>query len=309
MKEIISALVLAVGLSAAGALGAQEAGTASPPAAAYPALEIQRPLEIAPRAFELRSSFSYLFTDRGFNNGGSSEKLPKDWNIFAADISLGYGVFRGIEVGASIPFLSGREVYATGQSVGDASLYGLFRLWQSRNQNDEIAFRMRITFPAGDPNRKMTIEDGQYVPDNIRTSDPVVDIFPALQARFTFPKFALRAGAEYGYRIGGNIQYGIDALDNTVRFDPGASFEANFDFLYQVNDRLVPGVSLVYFTQASNRQQHQSLDDANYLLSVNPMLEFQAAKDYDLFAAVGIPMAGKNSPNGITYILGLKARF
>ena len=81
---------------------------------------------------------------------------------------------------------------------------------------------MRITFPARPiPNRKMTIEDGQYVPDNVRTSDPVVDIFPALQVRFTFPKFALRAGAEYGYRIGGNIQYGIDALDNTVRFDPG----------------------------------------------------------------------------------------
>ena len=309
MKKIISALVLVLGLSAAWALAAQEAEQVPAPAPAYPALEIQRPLEIKPRAFELRAEFSYLSTDHGFNNDGSSEKLPRDWNIFMAEIDLGYGIFRGVEVGASIPFLNGREVYAKGQDLGDTSLYGLFRLWQSRDQNDEIALRMRITVPTGNPDRKMTIEHGKFVPDNIRTSDPVVDIFPALQARFTFPKFALRAGAEYGYRIGGNIQYGIDALDSTVRFDPGASFAANFDFLYQASDRWVPGVSLAYFTQESNRQQKHSLDDANYLLSVNPMVEFQAAKDYDLIAAFGIPLAGKNSPNGITYIVGLKTRF
>ena len=275
----------------------------------YPRLEVGRPLLLPPHTFEVRAFISYLATQNGFDNDGKSKSLPSDYDLFSADLGLGWAPFKWIEIGGTAPFFSGREVYAEGQNLGDLSAYGLFRLFQSQDRNKELAAQLRISFPTGVSNRMLTIKDKQFVPENLTTGDPSVDFFPGLQARWTIDRFAIRGFAEYGFRAAGKINYGIEGLDEIRDFAPGASFLADADFLYQLNSRFVLIGSLNYYQQAANELSNKSLDDAQEALTLIPGIQFQLDHDYDLFLNAGIPISGRNYPDGFPVSGGLEGRF
>jgi len=275
----------------------------------YPALEIQRPFLIPPASFEIRSEFSYLSTTHGFNDNGKDQKLDKNWNVFSAQLKFGYGVFKWWEVGAGLPYYSGNEMYAEGQSIGDLYIFNNFKVYETKKKDKELAGTFRASFPTGEYNRLMTIVNSNYVPETLRTGDPGIDLYPGVLARWTFKNMALRANAEYGYRFPGKIKYGIEALETSTEFDPGESLTAGVDFLYQIHSKFVILAGLGYFMQDSNKLKGESLHDAEYFLGFLPGLEFQPAPDYDIYLKTCVPLAGKNYPNGYPIILGVNTRF
>jgi len=279
------------------------------PGAQYPAKEIDRPLLIPPKSYEMRTFASYFSTHQGFDGDGNSERLPRSWRMFTASLSQGYGLFSWAEIGGSVDFYSGQEVYAKGQNIGDFSAYSVFRLYQSKNKDRELAAGLRTSFPTGNPHRKETLEDDQSRPDGLTTGDPSVDFFPFLQSRWSFGQFALRGFVEYGYHLPGKIQVGIDVLDEFKNFAPGATLSARIDGIYQHNDKLALLARLNYLSQAENKLDGESLDDATQLLSLIPGMEFQLGPDYDLLLMVELPLLGKNYPRGYPVIAGLKSRF
>lgn len=275
----------------------------------YPAREIDRPLLIPPKTYEMRSSVAYFSTHTGFNSDGDSEPLKPAWRMFTMTINAGYGVFSWAELGGSVSFYSGQEVYAKGQNIGDFSTYSLCDIYRSKNKDRELAAGLRISLPTGNPNRKETLVDEKVRPEALTTGDPALDFFPSLQTRWTIKKFALRGLAEYGYRMPGKTQTGIDVLQEYQDFAPGQSLEAEIDAIYQHNDKLAVFARLNYFNQAGNKLADESLDDAKQLLSVIPGMEFQFAPDYDLLLMVELPLLGKNYPRAYPIAACLKSRF
>jgi hypothetical protein len=275
----------------------------------YPALEVQRPFLIPRGSFEIRSEFSYLSTVRGFDDKSGNYRLPKDWTVFNADLKVGYGVFKWWEFGAGIPYLSGQEIYAKDQSIGDLYLFNNFRLYQSKTKDKEIAATFRVSLPTGESDRIMTIIDGEYFPQDIRTGDPSFDLYPGVLARWSYRNLALRANAEYGFRLSGKVKTGIEALERSATLDPGESLSAGADLLYQIHSKFVILAGISYFMQDANKLDGKGLGDAEYFLGFLPGLEFQPTPDFDVILKTSVPIAGKNYPNGYPIILGINARF
>jgi len=281
----------------------------SKPLELYPSREVERPLLLSRGLFELRSNFSYLSADEFFNEHGESEKPPRDYELFSGKMGLGHGTFDWLELGAEIPFFSGREVYAKGQGIGDLSGYALFRVYQSGEKGPELALRLRLSAPTGEPDRTFDLKNEQLVQSNIRTGDPSVDIFPALAAQWSGKKFAVRGSAEYGWRLAGNIKTGIEGLENTRNFEPGPSLEIKLDFLCQLADKWAPFASLGFFSQDANKLEGENLDDARQLLLFSPGVQYQPGRDYDFWLQAGVPISGKNFPNGYPLSAGIRGRF
>ena len=252
---------------------------------------------------------SYISTKDGFNDDGKSKSVPMGYNLFSADLGIGWAPSKWMEIGASLPYYSGRESFAEGQNLGDLSAYGLFRLFQSKDLNKELAGQLRISFPTGNPSRYLTIQDDIAVPENLTTGDPSVNFFPAILGRWTFGKFAVRGLAEYGLRESGDIKYGLEGLDETRNFKPGDSLLAEAELLFQLNTRFVLIGSLNYYQQTANELNHKSLHDTQEIFSFSPGIEFQLNRDYDLFLNAGIPIFGRNYANGYPLNGGLEGRF
>lgn len=311
MKKYLLPLVLALAFGLANVASGQDYGDEPIPEKpeAYPTLEVQRPLLIPRGTFEIKSEFSYLSTIEGFDDSGKNHKLPESWDLFSMDLKLGYGVFKWWEVGVGLPYYSGDEVYAKGQSLGDVYMFNKFRALEGKNKDWEVAPTFRISFPTGEPDRVLTVVNGQFFPEDIRTGDPSIDLYPGVLARWTYKNMALRANLEYGYRFEGKIKTGVEALETSHTFAPGQSLSAGIDFLYQIHSKIVILASLGYFQQDANKLAGESLDDAQYLLGVMPGVEFQLLPDYEILLKTNVPVAGKNSPMGYPIILGINARF
>jgi len=299
-----------LGLIAFGLIGLRVWGQEAQEPSRYPLREIDRPLVLPVEVSELRVGLSYFDAEKYFDADGESVNLkdPEEWRLLIAELEIGYGLFEFLEVGAGIPYYSGKIFQAEGANLGDLYAYTRFKILQNQEKTRELAFDFKASFPIGDADIDMALEKKRYFQENLRTGDPNVDFFGALLGRWTFQKFALRAGWEYGYRLEGEIKTGMESLEDVAKFDPGESSSFNVDFLYQVMDKLVAGVGLEYLQQDENKLEGQGLNDDWYLWELKPEIEIQFGKDYDLLVQSAIPLSGKNQPNAYPIIILWKSR-
>jgi len=288
--------------------GSEQKG--APKESRLPAREIERPLVLPDEVSELRVGVSYFDAKKYFDEDSKSQSLEdsQDWRLLTVQLEMGYGVADWLEVGAGIPYYSGKIFEAEGDNLGDLYGFAKFRVLKNESRTAELTLNFKASFPTGDSDIKMKLEKKNYFQENLRTGDPLVDFFVGPAGRWSFNKFALRGGFEYGYRMEGKIKSGMEGLEDTDDFDPGESFSANFEFLYQVLDKLVAGVSLDYFQQDANKLEGESLDDDWYLFQLRPGIEIQFTQDYDLAIQSAVPVSGKNQAEAYPIIVLWKSR-
>lgn len=276
----------------------------------YPAREVDRPLVLPDKLTELRLGFSYFDAERYFDEDGKSQSLEEEqeWRILQAQLEMGYGFLNWLEAGAGIPYYSGEIFKAEGDNLGDLYGFARFKILANQEKTRELGLNFKASFPTGDADIKMRYEKKQYFQENLRTGDPLLDFFVGPVGRLSFKNFALRAQAEYAYRMEGKIKYGLEGMENTVDFDPGEGWSANLDFLYQVLDKLVAQVSLDYYQQDANKLEGESLEDDWNLLQARAGIEIQFTPNYDLCLQAGIPISGKNQADTYSFILLWKSR-
>ena len=305
-------------LVVAGSAWAQEEPEESEPpeaqeekAPAYPRLEVERPLTLPRGLSEVQVGLSYFDASRYFNADGESTAFEdsEEWRLLEVLIELDYGLAPWLKVGAGIPYFSGKEFEAEGENLGD--LYGLARLRLVGNaaKTAELDFDFQASFPTGDADLEMELKNKHFYQENLRTGDPNVDLFFGLSGRYSWNKMAFRGGFLYGYRFAGEIKSGIEALEDTVEFDPGESLELNLEYLYQIQSWLAGSVGLDYQEQAANELDGESLEDDWSLWRIRPGVELQITPNMDLIVETAFPLSGQNAPVAYPIIVLWKNRF
>ncbi len=277
----------------------------------YPLLEVERPLTLPRGITEIPAGLSYFDADRFFNADGESTAFADsdDWRLLTVLIEMDYGLASWLEVGAGIPYYSGRQFSGEGDNLGDLFGFARFKLLENKAKTRELALDFKTSFPTGDSDIVMQLENKRFFQKNLRTGDPSMDFFFGLSGRWTYNKMAFRGGFAYGYRLEGEIKSGIEAVEDTVKFDPGESFDAHFDYLYQIRSWLVGTIGLDYSEQAANKIAGQSQDDDWRLLRVRPGAELQITPNMDLAVEIALPLSGQNQPVAYPIIVTWKNRF
>ncbi len=275
----------------------------------YPALEVERPLLLPKGFFEIRGQFSYFDAQKYFNDDKKPTDFPEDadWRMFNAQIEIGWGALKWLEVGARIPYLAGKEFYAKGQNIGDVWSYLLFSFY--KKESVELGARLEISFPTGEHNRKMGLRDSEYYLEDLVTGNPYSDFLFGLDFCWHQKNFALRAKGGYVLTQAGEVKKGIEGLEQTVKIDTGDKFFQSIDFLYQLNERwvLIGGVS--YFNQQADKEEGESLDNPRELLSILGGVEYQPQTNYELFFQIGASLVGRNQPVAYPIVIGIENRF
>jgi len=276
----------------------------------YPAQEVSRPLILPEGLFELRGWFSWFDTDKYFDDSSSPSSLEadQDWREFRALLELGYGVRDWWEVGGSLPYIMGKEFYAKAENIGDAEVYSWFRAYSSASQNLQLALGLGVSFPTGDNEREMTLENNKYYLKKLPTGNQLSDFWGGAKLWWREEKYAFRFQLNYRYCQEGEIDKGIESIEEKVKFKPGDSWRVSAEFLRQYS-ALVLILSGEYFSQQADLEEGESLDNLRNYFQAGVGLEYQLSPELDLFFKVSANLLGRNQPVALPVMFGLENRF
>ena len=312
MKKGYSLLLFSVLLAALAGLPAlaQETVAEKEPWADYPEREVDRPVLPVKDGFRLELDVRSLSTDQALDEDGEAVDLDDAYQLLSAEISIEYGVARSFSVYGGLPYLLVEFNDTRGGGIGDAFIGCAYQ--PVANPRGSVAIGAHLSLPSGDPDYHYTIEDGERVLDNVRTGDPGVNYYPIIEGRLNAGPASFRASAYYEITGEGDVVYDKPfSREEDVAVDPGDGYGGTAAVYMQAASWLVfyGGVRHQQRGETEVDIDGEDLEDDYYLTEAMGGALFQVNDELDISVHGGVPIAGKNTPLGLSFNLGIISRF
>lgn len=264
----------------------------------FPAREVDRPLVVSPGMSELNGGFEYRDAGRFYDEDSRLRRLPGDASTSAALATAHgrYGLFRNLEVRASVPWTV-RLDRAGGSTVSGLGRMSLGARYQMQPAPASfVAGEVAMVLPST-ARRLRTAPDGTVQRDRLA-------IAGALHAKHVLLD-ASAAHASLGF-----VFPFANADDQEADRDPPATLFVEAGSTFQVGHRLWADASAA-FTRTGREDVGGTVVPRSdqFEVALKPSAGIHVTRAADVSLHGSIPVAGRNTPQTFGAALQLRFRF